>query len=233
MYCYGIVCWILLNLHVSTSQYNYYSRDLNSITTMSYPKGVLDFIYPTFFSKRYLTWQYISKEQWEQLKAVNPLMTQTTYERDLKILRRAFADLGEVFPWLKFREQNKYGQILNIKFISMEDNTDGYNIMAHAHVQTYTITTNICLAKPFWQYPEYQYPIIIHEILHLLGNSHNNHNYSIMSNDGGSYKYGRIMYRDIITTNYAYFRNNYKEYLISFKKYKNIIKKTKHYLKFL
>lgn len=163
------------------------------------------------------TWHYVKFSQWKELQKtfIPNLYELSSYRREIKTVRRMFVDLMLLYPWLKFKRTFNWDKA-DIRFSYFGDTDE----RSHVHIDK--LPADIHLSLSFWKsYTKYQYSIMFHEVQHLLGNDDNNEEKSIMSG-GGVYVYRRPFYRDVLTTTYMRFKDNFRRHVISFNRFKVI-----------
>lgn len=175
-----------------------------------------------FDHKKPISWQYFTRDEWNEASNRFSEMQSSSHRRELRIARNVFKDLSIMYPWLRFIEGSpSVSGTQFIKFsLNVHDTDEG--AAAHAHLGGNT-NGHIHLHRYFWK-SKSKYGIMVHEVQHLLGLYDNSADKSIMSVHG-VYDVGRLFYRDILTTNYIVFRDKFRKKLISPKLYKRHTRK--------
>lgn len=208
-----IVIFVLLSVHFCQGQQQQLTAPLPIM---------VDHMENIWFDHRQpITWQYLTRDEWNEATKGVTAMQVSSYERELRIARNVFKDLSIMYPWLKFIEKSPLvSGSQSIKFAPNFFDPD--DSAAHAHLGG-AINGLIHLHEHFWK-SKSKYGIMIHEIQHLLGLKDSNAEKSIMSMHG-VYAVGRLFFRDILTTNYIVFRDKFRKSLISPKLYKRHTRK--------
>lgn len=181
---------------------------------------------PSFGKRRTITWHYIPRIVYRRLKKKYKVVRENGhFKRELDKLRLVFSDLHSFFPWLKFKESARWSTAdIRFGYMNKAENPTLQAGRAYSSSDDYEVEgSNIKLGSPIWKEPKYQYPVMMHEVLHLLGLEDSDNVNSIMNNDGLAKS--KIFYGDIKNLNKEYFKKS-KKHLISFRKYKKLVKKS-------
>lgn len=174
---------------------------------------------PFIGTRSNITYRYIPKKLWN---TINSKAGFISYKKDKKIIDKMFKDLTRLFPWVTFSRSASWAEA-NIKF-NTEPNNKELDI-----AKTDTISGIIVLPSSIWNtFYSNLYIISIREMFRLFGN--------LGDNEG--VKENTIMkltdtvpsYKDIQTTAYVRFKDQYQTNIISESEFEQIISEIKQYL---
>lgn len=167
-----------------------------------------------FFRRKRISYHFVSSSEWETARASNDKMSRSSFARENRLVGMLFATLNKLLPWVKFYKARNW-QSANIKFrfsTPSENTSLGENVAAHAHVSPYeTLAGTICLHPNNWMNIAFFETTLMHEVLHLMGN----HDITDPNVTSIMHFNPTPTYKDILTTTYVHFRENYQKYLVS------------------